>query len=200
MVHLQHLVRWSSAVLLVASLARAEDPTGATATPAQPPQPATEANSTPASPALPQASTDALGAPCPCAPRVEEHDQVRGGVPVDADTGPSDVKMNQSYLEEMVVVGRATKMARKNLPNTVATVKAEDLARCPAQTVEAALQGKIVGANIQSNSGAPAGRMQIKLRGTSTFGVHREPLYVVDGVIISDMGTADSWLMPTRRY
>src|SRR3989442_9880052 len=48
------------------------------------------------------------------------------------------------------------------------------------------LQGRVAGANIQTNSGAPGGGVQVAFRGvTSVFGA-QSPLYVVDGVIVSD--------------
>ena len=53
----------------------------------------------------------------------------------------------------------------------------------PQQTVENALQGKVPGAVITSNSGAPGGGVQLQLRGTNTVNGNYQPLYVVDGVI-----------------
>jgi TonB-dependent starch-binding outer membrane protein SusC len=123
---------------------------------------------------------------------VEEQDHVRRDVPVGSDVASITVELNQSYVEELVVVGRATEVARKNLANAVSTVKADDLSRSPSATVDAALQGKVAGANIQGNSGAPGGGMQIKLRGVSTINAQSAPLYVVDGVIISDVAISNS--------
>jgi TonB-linked SusC/RagA family outer membrane protein len=122
---------------------------------------------------------------------VEEQDHVRRDVPVAGDVASITVELNQSYVEELVVVGRATEVARKNLANAVSTVKADDLSRSPSATVDAALQGKVAGANIQANSGAPGGGMQIKLRGVSTINAQASPLYVVDGVIISDVAISN---------
>jgi len=100
------------------------------------------------------------------------------------------VELSVSFLEEVVVVGRATEVARKNLANSVATVSREELQEVPAQTVDSALQGKVAGANIQSNSGAPGGGIQLRLRGISTINGSFSPLYVIDGVIISDVAVA----------
>ncbi|MCI0571327.1 MAG: SusC/RagA family TonB-linked outer membrane protein [Myxococcaceae bacterium] len=103
--------------------------------------------------------------------------------------GQSEVtlKLARAFEEEVVVVGRATAVSRVNAPSAVAQVKAADLVAAPVQTVDAALAGKVAGANIQSNSGAPGGGMQLKLRGVSTINGSTAPLYVVDGVIVSDM-------------
>ncbi len=72
-------------------------------------------------------------------------------------------------LEELVITGQATGVEQQNLPNAVATVSAGELTRAPSQTLESALQGKIPGALIQANSGAPGGGIQVSLRGVSTI-------------------------------
>ena len=50
------------------------------------------------------------------------------------------------------------------------------------------IDGKqIAGAQIQQNTGAPGGGNRIRLRGTSSILANATPLYVVDGVITSDV-------------
>jgi len=105
-------------------------------------------------------------------------------VPANRDT--VTVALDASFVEEMVVVGRASELARKHVANSVASVSAEELNRAPASTVDQALQGKVAGVNIQSNSGAPGGGLQLRMRGVSTINGSTAPLYVVDGIIISD--------------
>lgn len=89
-------------------------------------------------------------------------------------------------LEAVVVTGQATGVEQRNLPNAVTTVTPEQLNRAPAQTVESALQGKVPGALIQANSGAPGGGFQLNLRGVSTINGGVNPLIVVDGLVISN--------------
>lgn len=111
-------------------------------------------------------------------------------VKVAANQRELNVQLDNVFSEEMVVVGRASEVARKNLANSVASVNSEDLNRAPAQTVDGALQGKVAGANIQSNSGAPGGGMQMRMRGVSTINGSTQPLYVIDGVLVSDTAIA----------
>jgi TonB-linked SusC/RagA family outer membrane protein len=89
-------------------------------------------------------------------------------------------------LTEIVVTGAATTQERRNVGTAVSTVQAEELARVPAVSLDNALQGKIVGANINMNSGAPGGGGQIQIRGVTSILGNAEPLFVVDGVIISN--------------
>ena len=89
-------------------------------------------------------------------------------------------------LEKTVVTGAATSVASANAAQDVAVVTSEQLNRVPTPTVENALQGKIAGAQISQNSGAPGGGIQVRLRGvTSIFG-SSDPLYVIDGVLMSN--------------
>ena len=89
-------------------------------------------------------------------------------------------------LETQVITGAATTISRRNAANDVAQVSADQLTRAPTPTVENALQGKIAGANIATNSGAPGGGAQFRIRGASSILGNSDPLIIVDGVIISN--------------
>jgi TonB-linked SusC/RagA family outer membrane protein len=94
-------------------------------------------------------------------------------------------------LETVVVTGQATTVRRENLAHDVAVVSNRQLVgNAPAQSLDIALQGKVAGATIRTNSGAPGGGTQIRLRGPTTITGNATPLYVVDGVIVSDVGIA----------
>ncbi|SEW40186.1 TonB-linked outer membrane protein, SusC/RagA family [Chitinophaga sp. YR573] len=90
-------------------------------------------------------------------------------------------------LDEVVVTGLATNVKRSNLANAVATISGRELnGVAPAQTFDAALSGKVPGALITANSGAPGGGFSVKMRGiTSIFG-NSQPLYVVDGIFFNN--------------
>jgi TonB-linked SusC/RagA family outer membrane protein len=113
----------------------------------------------------------------------------RGQASVAAGQSSVNFALEQDVfnLEAIVVSGQATGIARRNAPNAVAAVSGIDLAKVPAPTVEQLLQGRIPGANIQTNSGAPGGGVQVALRGTTSVFGAATPLYVVDGVIVSDI-------------
>ena len=89
-------------------------------------------------------------------------------------------------LSEVVITGAATSQERRNIATAVSSVSSEEIARVPAASLDNALQGKIVGAQINMNSGAPGGGGQIQIRGVTSVLGNGEPLFVVDGVIISN--------------
>ncbi len=94
-------------------------------------------------------------------------------------------------LDEIVVTGLSTTVKRRNLANAVATISAKELnGTAPAQTLDAALEGKIPGANINANSGAPGGGISIKLRGVTSVYGNTQPLYVIDGVYADNTATS----------
>jgi len=109
-------------------------------------------------------------------------------VTVPPDQGSVAVSLEQDVfnLEAVVITGQATGVEQRNLANAVTTVNPEQLNRAPTQTIESALQGKIPGAVIQMNSGAPGGGGQINLRGVTTINGGVDPLIVVDGLVIAN--------------
>lgn len=96
-----------------------------------------------------------------------------------------------AHLDEVVVTGLATTVKRRNLANAVATISAKELDEgAPAQTFDAALEGKIPGAYINANSGSPGGGISVKLRGVTSVYGNTQPLYVVDGVFVDNTATS----------
>lgn len=90
-------------------------------------------------------------------------------------------------LDEVVISGLASNIKRSNLANSVASISAEELVGTTTpQTVDAALYGKLQGANIVSNSGAPGGGIAIKLRGITSITGSSQPLFIVDGVYVDN--------------
>ncbi len=87
---------------------------------------------------------------------------------------------------EVVVTGLASGVKRVNSPNSVGTISAKELIPAPAQTVDQAFAGKFAGITIRQNTGAPGGGMSVNLRGTTTIVGDGQPLYIIDGVVMSN--------------
>ena len=102
------------------------------------------------------------------------------------DTVDIALERDALKLEELVITGQGTAVARQNLANDVASVDAEALTKVQTTSFEGALQGKVPGANIQMNSGAPGGGGQVQIRGITSINGSSDPLWVVDGVIVSN--------------
>src|SRR5947207_8628418 len=94
-------------------------------------------------------------------------------------------------LEAVVVTGQATTIERRNATTAPVQVSSDELNRAPAEALEQALQGKVPGAIISMNSGAPGGGGQVQIRGITSILGQGQPIFVVDGVIISNDAISD---------
>ncbi|HEY6159157.1 MAG TPA: SusC/RagA family TonB-linked outer membrane protein [Gemmatimonadales bacterium] len=94
-------------------------------------------------------------------------------------------------LEAVVVTGQTTTLERRNATTASDNIRSNELTIAPAQTVEQAMQGKALGATISMNSGAPGGGAQVQIRGVTSIIGNGQPLFVMDGVIISNDAISD---------
>ena len=100
-----------------------------------------------------------------------------------------DIQLTEDIksLEEVVVVGYGTKIKR-DITGAVSTIKAEELQQVPAPSFDQALQGRASGLNVTSSSGVPGAPARVMIRGTSSISSGTEPLWVIDGMILSGQG------------
>ena len=109
-------------------------------------------------------------------------------VPLAAGQAELNVTLTRDVLrlEGVTVTGAATTLERRNAPTATEQVAAEELTRAPAPSLDNALQGKVTGAIVRMNGGAPGGGGQIQIRGPTSILGKGDPLIVIDGVIMSN--------------
>ena len=109
-------------------------------------------------------------------------------VPIAAGQSTADfiLKKDVLQLDAVLTTAQQGTLDKKNAATATIQVTGEELTRVPAMSVDQALQGKVVGARINMNSGAPGGGGQIQIRGVTSVLGNGEPLYVIDGVIMSN--------------
>ena len=90
-----------------------------------------------------------------------------------------------SQLDEVVVTGYQV-LDKRSLTSAVSSVKAEDILRSDVSSIDQMLEGKITDLIVMNNSGEIGVAPKIRIRGTSTVIGNREPLWVVDGIIVRD--------------
>lgn len=93
--------------------------------------------------------------------------------------------VSTNQLDEVVVVGYGTQR-RSDLTGAIVSAKAEDIAEQPALNAMQSLQGKVAGVNI-INSDAPGTDPKVVIRGVGTASAGSSPLYVVDGIMVSNI-------------
>jgi TonB-dependent SusC/RagA subfamily outer membrane receptor len=108
-------------------------------------------------------------------------------VPQSDETVIIPVQRDVFELSQMVVTGQGTGVERRNLANAVSRVNGEDLVRTPAGTIDEAMRGKVTGANFSNTAGgAPGGGLALRLRGVTTILGNNDPMFIVDGIVVSN--------------
>lgn len=95
------------------------------------------------------------------------------------------MKMDVNEMDEVVITGYQV-IDKKKLTSAVSTVKAKDVMIPGAMSIDQMLQGRVPDMLMMTNSGEVGVVPKIRIRGTSTLVGNREPLWVVDGIIVQD--------------
>ena len=96
---------------------------------------------------------------------------------------------DNKVLDEVVVVGYGVQK-KSSVTGAISQVKPEDMENRTISNAQQALQGKTSGVQIISSSAAPGSSPTVRVRGYSSNS-SSEPLYVVDGVRLSDISGID---------
>jgi TonB-dependent starch-binding outer membrane protein SusC len=96
---------------------------------------------------------------------------------------------NANQLEEMVVVGYG-QQKRGDLTGVVSSVNDKTFNRGPVLSAESLINGKVAGVQVTTNGGEPGGGVNIVIRGITSISAGGGPLYVIDGVPVSNDGNA----------
>ncbi|MFV0267439.1 MAG: SusC/RagA family TonB-linked outer membrane protein, partial [Draconibacterium sp.] len=91
-------------------------------------------------------------------------------------------------IDEVVAVGYGS-MRKSDLTGSVSSVKAQELLERPSTNLGQALQGKASGVMVRNTSSAPGGGVSIIIRGHNSVNSSSQPLYIVDGIPLSNIGT-----------
>lgn len=97
-----------------------------------------------------------------------------------------DVVLNESVsaLDEVVVVAYG-EVKKKDITGSVSVVKGDEMMKTVSTSLDQALQGRAAGVQVTQVSGQPGGQTSIRIRGSSSVNAGNEPLYVIDGMLIS---------------
>jgi TonB-linked SusC/RagA family outer membrane protein len=92
-----------------------------------------------------------------------------------------------TQLDEVVVIGYGT-VLKKDITGSLSSVIVKDEVANQSTSVDQLLQGRAAGVQVIQNGGSPGSGISVKIRGTNSLRGNNEPLYVIDGVIISSAG------------
>lgn len=97
-----------------------------------------------------------------------------------------DVVMQQQDLGlgEVVITGYGSQIKRE-LTGNIAKVSAEEIENQPVTSFEQALQGRAAGVFVSTQNGKLGQGVNIRIRGSASVTASNEPLYVVDGIVVT---------------
>jgi TonB-linked SusC/RagA family outer membrane protein len=97
-----------------------------------------------------------------------------------------NVTMSESSigLGEVVVVGYGTSTTKK-LTTSISKIDSKQLTDLPITNVANSFTGNVSGVLVEQGSGAPGATPVIRVRGYGSINAGSEPLYVIDGMIVT---------------
>lgn len=87
-------------------------------------------------------------------------------------------------LEEAIVVGYGT-VLKSDLTGAVSSVEVDENLSKQLTSIDQLLQGRASGVQITQNAANPNSGVSVRIRGTNSLRGNNEPLYVIDGIIVS---------------
>lgn len=94
------------------------------------------------------------------------------------------MEVSTESLEEYVVVGYGVQRERE-ITGAVSKVSNKEITDIPAPSFEAALQGKAAGVQVTQGSGLAGSASVVRIRGIASISASGDPLYVLDGIPIT---------------
>jgi TonB-linked SusC/RagA family outer membrane protein len=88
-------------------------------------------------------------------------------------------------LNEVVVTALGIKRSEKSIGYSASTVKSDEINTAKAPSLITGLQGKVAGLSISSGGGTGSSQ-KVYIRGVSSFTGNNQPLYVINGVPMSN--------------
>ncbi len=103
-----------------------------------------------------------------------------------ADTVMNIVMKEESQAVDEVVVTGYQQIDKRVLSSSVISVKGSDIIEASAISIDKMLQGRLAGVAVLSQTSTPGAAPKIRIRGSSSITGNREPVWVVDGMILDD--------------
>jgi TonB-linked SusC/RagA family outer membrane protein len=94
-----------------------------------------------------------------------------------------------AVLSEVVVTASAIEREKKTLGYAVTNLRNEEFTKASEQNLLRSLQGRVAGVQISGATGGAGGATRVVIRGAQSFNGNNQPIFVVDGVIISNNNT-----------
>lgn len=94
-----------------------------------------------------------------------------------------NIRMSRAVaeLDEVIAVGYG-QQKKRDITGAISSISSKAIENTPVKDLMSAMQGRVAGVQVVSNSGAPGDGISITVRGQSSLNSGNDPLYVIDGV------------------
>ena len=96
---------------------------------------------------------------------------------------------NAKELGEVIVTGYGSQI-KKDVTGNISKIRQADIKDLPVTSFDQAIQGKAAGVQINAGTGKLGQAPQIRIRGQSSVSASNEPLFVIDGIPITQFGNS----------
>jgi TonB-linked SusC/RagA family outer membrane protein len=95
------------------------------------------------------------------------------------------LKPQSIQIDEFVVVGY-TSVKKRDVLGAVSKVNTAEINKIPASSAQLAIQGRVAGVQVASQTGAPGSNISVRIRGVGSVTASNDPLYIVDGIPVEN--------------
>ena len=106
-----------------------------------------------------------------------------------ASAVPATITLQEDteFLDDVVVIGYGT-VKKSDMTGSVSTVKADEINKGVVTSPADLMRGKSAGVVVTTGSGMPGSGATVRIRGGSSINASNDPLYVIDGLPVSNDG------------
>lgn len=95
------------------------------------------------------------------------------------------VLKSSNELEEVVVTGFGQRIKKRDVTGAVSSISSKEIEKTPLGSFDRAMQGRLTGVQVNTNSGVPGSSVSVLIRGVGSFNASTAPLYIVDGIQVN---------------
>jgi TonB-linked SusC/RagA family outer membrane protein len=92
---------------------------------------------------------------------------------------------SSTELDEVVVTGFGQTIKKRDITGAVSRISSKDIEKTPTVGFDRAMQGKLPGVRVNTNSGTPGSSVSVLIRGVGSITASTAPLYIVDGIQVN---------------
>ena len=106
-------------------------------------------------------------------------------IPIEDEPILVNLDVSSTMLDQVTVIGYGTQK-RADITGAISVKGASEIEGMPVSTLQSVLQTGIAGVQVTHLNGKLGQPINVRIRGTGSINATNEPMYVIDGVILTD--------------